>query len=53
VIIKGDDWRGTPKGDALEQEFAPYNVEIAYLPYTVHTSSTMLRQVLHQRVANS
>jgi glycerol-3-phosphate cytidylyltransferase len=53
VIIKGDDWRGTPKGEALEQEFAPYNVEIAYLPYTVHTSSTMLRQVLHQRVANS
>jgi glycerol-3-phosphate cytidylyltransferase len=53
VIVKGDDWRGTPKGDALEREFAPFGVEIAYLPYTVHTSSTMLRQVLHQRVANS
>jgi glycerol-3-phosphate cytidylyltransferase len=53
VIIKGDDWRGTAKGDALEREFAPLGVEIAYLPYTVHTSSTMLRQVLYQRVANS
>jgi glycerol-3-phosphate cytidylyltransferase len=53
VIIKGDDWRGTPKGDALERDFAPLGVEIVYLPYTVHTSSTMLRQVLHRRVANS
>jgi glycerol-3-phosphate cytidylyltransferase len=53
VIIKGDDWRGTPKGDALEREFAEYGVEIAYLPYTVHTSSTMLREVLHMRVAGS
>lgn len=53
VIIKGDDWRGTAKGDALERDFAPLGVEIVYLPYTVHTSSTMLRQVLHRRVANS
>lgn len=53
VIIKGDDWRGTAKGDALERDFGPLGVEIVYLPYTVHTSSTMLRQVLHRRVANS
>jgi glycerol-3-phosphate cytidylyltransferase len=52
VIIKGDDWRGTAKGDALEREFAPLGVEIAYLPYTVHTSSTMLRQVLTAKIAN-
>jgi glycerol-3-phosphate cytidylyltransferase len=53
VIIKGDDWRGTAKGEALERDFGPLGVEIVYLPYTVHTSSTMLRQVLHRRVANS
>jgi glycerol-3-phosphate cytidylyltransferase len=53
VIVKGDDWRGTPRGDALEREFAPLGVEIVYLPYTVHTSSTILRQVLHHRAANS
>lgn len=53
VIIKGDDWRGTPKGAALEREFEPLGVEIVYLPYTVHTSSTILREVLYQRVANS
>lgn len=46
VIIKGDDWRGTEKGARLERDFAPLGVEVFYLPYTVHTSSTMLRQAL-------
>ncbi len=46
MIIKGDDWRGTPKGDKLERDFADLGVEIAYLPYTVHTSSTKLRAAL-------
>ena len=52
AIIKGDDWRGTAKGVALEAEFAPVGVRILYLPYTMHTSSTMLRQVLGNRLAN-
>ena len=51
VIIKGDDWRGTEKGNRLEAEFAPLGVEVFYLPYTVHTSSTMLRQALHTEIA--
>ena len=46
VIIKGDDWRGTPKGAALEAKMATVGVEVAYLPYTAHTSSTLLRRVL-------
>jgi glycerol-3-phosphate cytidylyltransferase len=46
VLIKGDDWRGTPKGDALEKAMASVGVEVAYLPYTAHTSSTLLRRVL-------
>jgi glycerol-3-phosphate cytidylyltransferase len=53
VIIKGDDWRGTSKGDKLERDFGAVGVEVVYLPYTVHTSSTLLRQVLHTRVASS
>ncbi|MBN9619122.1 MAG: adenylyltransferase/cytidyltransferase family protein [Actinobacteria bacterium] len=53
VIIKGDDWRGTPKGDKLERDFASVGVEVVYLPYTVHTSSTLLRQALRTRVASS
>ncbi len=50
VIIKGDDWRGTPRGDKLERDFAGVGVDVVYLPYTVHTSSTMLRQVLHAEI---
>lgn len=46
VIFKGDDWRGTPKGDKLERDFATVGVEVRYFPYTVHTSSTILRKAL-------
>lgn len=46
TIFKGDDWRGTPKGDRLESDFAAVGVEVTYFPYTVHTSSTLLRRVL-------
>ena len=45
-IFKGDDWRGTPKGDRLERDFAEFGVEVVYFPYTVHTSSTHLRNAL-------
>jgi len=47
AIFKGDDWRGTPKGDKLERDFAAVGVEVIYLPYTVHTSSTLLRRALN------
>ncbi|NEK85481.1 adenylyltransferase/cytidyltransferase family protein [Blastococcus saxobsidens] len=46
VIFKGDDWRGTPKGDALERDFGAVGVRVHYFPYTMHTSSTMLRRAL-------
>ncbi|WP_443056692.1 adenylyltransferase/cytidyltransferase family protein [Streptomyces sp. MUM 178J] len=46
VLFKGDDWRGTPKGDKLERDFTTVGVEIVYFPYTVHTSSTQLRRAL-------
>ena len=46
VIFKGDDWRGTPKGDKLERDFAAVGVRVQYFPYTVHTSSTILRKAL-------
>ncbi len=51
VIIKGDDWRGTEKGRRLEEEFADLDVEVFYLPYTVQTSSTMLRQALNLEIS--
>ncbi|WBB59734.1 adenylyltransferase/cytidyltransferase family protein [Streptomyces sp. WMMC500] len=46
VIFKGDDWRGTPKGEKLEADFRTVGVEVVYFPYTVHTSSTQLRRAL-------
>jgi glycerol-3-phosphate cytidylyltransferase len=53
VIFKGDDWRGTPKGDKLEREFAEVGVGVVYFPYTVCTSSTLLRLVLAQQLSLS
>ncbi len=50
VIIKGDDWRGTDRGDKLESDFAELGVEVAYVPYTSQTSSTMLRRVLQREI---
>ncbi|MGY1639801.1 adenylyltransferase/cytidyltransferase family protein [Geodermatophilus sp. SYSU D00703] len=46
VIFKGDDWRGTEKGNRLERDFAAVGVEVRYFPYTMHTSSTALRRAL-------
>ncbi|MHA3702399.1 adenylyltransferase/cytidyltransferase family protein [Jatrophihabitans sp. YIM 134969] len=51
VLFKGDDWKGTAMGDRLERDFAPWGVRIEYLPYTVHTSSTILRAALGLRTA--
>ena len=46
VLYKGDDWRGTEKGRRLEQQLATVGAQVQYLPYTVHTSSTVLRRHL-------
>jgi glycerol-3-phosphate cytidylyltransferase len=45
-FFKGDDWRGTEKGLRLEREFAEVGVEVVYFPYTMSTSSTVLRRAL-------
>ncbi|MEV8455966.1 adenylyltransferase/cytidyltransferase family protein [Streptomyces sp. NPDC052095] len=46
VLFKGDDWRGTERGERLERDLAAVGVEVVYFPYTVHTSSTQLRRAL-------
>lgn len=53
VIIKGDDWKGTDKGDKLEADFAVHGVEVAYVPYTQRTSSSMLRRILERELEGS
>jgi glycerol-3-phosphate cytidylyltransferase len=49
VLFKGDDWRGTDKGDKLEADMATVGVAVRYFPYTAHTSSTQLRAMLADR----
>jgi glycerol-3-phosphate cytidylyltransferase len=46
VLFKGDDWKGTPKGRQREHDMASVGVRIAYFPYTAHTSSTLLREIV-------
>lgn len=48
VFFKGDDWRGTPKGIALENRLGAKGVWVEYFPYTASTSSTRLRSALDQ-----
>ena len=46
VYFKGGDWKGTERGRRLEREFAAVGVEVVYFPYTMTTSSTVLRRAL-------
>jgi glycerol-3-phosphate cytidylyltransferase len=46
VLFKGDDWRGTEKGNRLERDFAAVGVDVVYFTYTASTSSTALRRAL-------
>lgn len=43
-MFVGSDWEGTPQWKKFEEEFAPYGVEIVYLPHTDGISSTILRE---------
>lgn len=45
-LFKGDDWRGTAKGDALVARMQELAVEIVWFPYTLQTSSTALRSAI-------
>lgn len=45
-LFKGEDWRDTPQGDRWERDFAQLEVELIYLPYSGHASSTNLRRLI-------
>ena len=47
-VFVGDDWRGSEEWNRLEKDFAERGVEVVYFPYTRHTSSTKLREVIEQ-----
>jgi glycerol-3-phosphate cytidylyltransferase len=50
VMFVGDDWAGTPRWKAYEEQLAPHGVTVEYLPYTATTSSTKLRAALEALV---
>ena len=49
VMFVGDDWKGKPLFNELEERFAQVGVKIVFFPYTKGTSSTILRQRLLDR----
>ncbi|MCK9899967.1 cytidyltransferase [Parafrankia colletiae] len=48
ILFKGDDWRGTTRGRKLEADLSTVGARVIYFPYTIHTSSTLLRRFLSQ-----
>jgi glycerol-3-phosphate cytidylyltransferase len=51
-LFKGEDWKGTPRGVQWERDFSAVGVEVVYLPYTMHVSSTKLRQMIEALIAD-
>ncbi len=53
LLFVGSDYYGTPRFQRYEDFFADKDVKIVYLPYTVGTSSTMIRNRILQNAAGS
>ncbi|MCW2529923.1 MAG: cytidyltransferase [Pseudonocardiales bacterium] len=49
VLFKGDDWRGTRQGLALEAKLATVGAEIFYVPYSAFRSSRLRADVVMAR----
>lgn len=46
ILFVGSDWQGHPNWIKYEQELAKHGVKVIFLPYTQHTSSTILQNTL-------
>lgn len=46
ILFVGDDWYGTDKWKAYEEQFAEAGIRIVYFPYTQGKSSTQIRKAL-------
>lgn len=46
IVFIGDDWKGSARWNETEQIMRKHNVEVVYLPYTIGTTSTLLRERL-------
>jgi len=46
-VFIGDDWKGTPIWDKAEEDLGNIGVEVFWLPYTKHISTTIIREKIH------
>jgi glycerol-3-phosphate cytidylyltransferase len=51
AIFVGSDWKDTAKWNEFEEQFGSVGVDIVYFPYTKTTSSTKLRELIDQILA--
>ena len=49
-MFVGSDWQGTDAWKRYEEQFAPYGVEIVYLPHTDGISSTKLTEFIKSKL---
>ena len=49
-LFHGSDWKGSEMYNRIEERLKNVGVEMVYFPYTDGTSSTLLNEVLHQRL---
>lgn len=52
-MFKGDDWKGTPRGDQWERDFAALGVEIVWLPRTEGISTADRRAAVTSLTAKA
>ena len=52
IMFVGDDWKGHPKWQQMEQNFNALKVKIIYFPYTRNTSSTKINKILDSYLEN-
>jgi len=50
-IFVGDDWKGTPSWIQYEKQFSKIGVSIKYFPYTKTTSSSLIKQILLEKIS--
>jgi len=50
VMFVGDDWKGDPLFERIENQFSQVGVDIVYFPYTKGVSSTELKEKIQYKV---
>lgn len=53
IMFVGDDWKGKPLFQEVEENLQSYGAKVHYFPYTKHVSSTKLALALEQVELNA